>query len=86
LDPYIYDPETKEQYQKWRYSGSSHSKKFKTHNSLSKMLASVFWDRDVILLVDYLEKSAAIMPEYYIALHDKLKQQLISKRRGKLLK
>jgi hypothetical protein len=50
------------------------------------VLASDFWDRDGILLVDYLEKSAAIMADYYVALHDKLKQQLISKSRGKLLK
>jgi hypothetical protein len=30
------------------------------------------------LLVDYLEKGATIMAEYYVALLDKLKQQLLS--------
>jgi histone-lysine N-methyltransferase SETMAR len=38
------------------------------------------------LLVDYLEKSATITAKYYVALLDKLKQQLVSKHRGKLLK
>jgi transposase len=49
-------------------------------------LASVFWDKDVILLVDYLEKGATITAKYYVALLEKLKQQLVSKRRGKLSK
>jgi hypothetical protein len=39
------------------------------------------WDRDRILLVDYLEKVVAtIMAKYYVELLDKLKQQLVSKR------
>jgi histone-lysine N-methyltransferase SETMAR len=46
----------------------------------------VFWDRDGILLVDYLEKGATITARYYIALLDKLKLQLVSKHRGKLSK
>jgi hypothetical protein len=51
-------------------------------------LPSAFWDKDGILLVDYeyLEKGAAITAKYYVALLDKLKQQLVSKCRGKLLK
>jgi hypothetical protein len=50
------------------------------------MLASVFWVKDGILLVDYLEKGATITAEYYVALLDKMKQQLVSKRPGKLSK
>jgi hypothetical protein len=43
------------------------------------VLASVFWDKDGILFVDYLEKGATIITKYYIALLDKLKQQSVSK-------
>jgi histone-lysine N-methyltransferase SETMAR len=50
------------------------------------VLASVFWDKDGILLVDYLEKGATITAKYYIALLDSLKQQSISKHRDKLSK
>jgi hypothetical protein len=50
------------------------------------MSASFFWDKDWILLVDYLEKCATITADYYVALLDKLKQQLVSKHRGKLSK
>jgi hypothetical protein len=43
------------------------------------VLTFFFWDKDGILLVDYLEKSAAIREKYYFALLNKLKQQLVSK-------
>jgi hypothetical protein len=48
------------------------------------VLASVFWDKDGILVVDYLEKGATITAKFYIALLDRLKQQLVSKCRSKL--
>jgi hypothetical protein len=83
---HIYGPETKEQFREWRHSGSPRPKKFKTQKSSSKVLASVFWNKDGILLLDYLEKDAAITAKYYIALLDKLKQQLVSKRQDKLSK
>jgi hypothetical protein len=38
------------------------------------------------LLVDYLQKYATTTAKYYDALLDKLKQQLVSKRRGKFSK
>jgi hypothetical protein len=49
------------------------AKKFKTQKASSKVLASVFWDKNGILLVDYLEKGANITVKYYVALLDKLK-------------
>jgi hypothetical protein len=83
---HIYYSETKEQSKELRHSGFPHPKKFKAQNSSSKVLASVFWDKDGIFLVDYLEKGENITAKYYVALLDKLKQQLVSKRRGKLSK
>jgi hypothetical protein len=47
------------------------------------VLAYFFWGKEGILLVDYLEKGATIMAKYCAALLDKMKQQLVSKRRGK---
>jgi hypothetical protein len=49
------------------------------HKLLIRALASVFWDRDAILLGDYLEKGATSTAKYYVALLDKLKQQLVCK-------
>jgi hypothetical protein len=41
-------------------------------------LASAFWGKDGILFLCYLEKGAAIVAKYFVALLDKLKQQLVS--------
>jgi hypothetical protein len=61
-------------------SGSPRPKKFKTHTSSSYVLASVYLHKDGTLLVDYLVKGATIVTKYYVALLNKLKQQLVSKR------
>jgi hypothetical protein len=46
------------------------------------VLASVFWEKAETLLVDYLEKGAAITAKYYVAHLDMLKQQLFSNCQG----
>jgi hypothetical protein len=58
---------------------------FKTQKSSRKMLASVFWGKDEILIVNYLEKGATTTTKYYVVLLDKLKKQ-VSEHWGKLLK
>jgi hypothetical protein len=62
----------------WWFSAS---KEVQDTESSGKVLTSVFCDKDGIL-----ESGATILAKYYIALLDKLKQQLVSKHRGKLSK
>jgi len=45
-------------------------------------MASGFWDKDGILLVEYLKKGATMTPSYYISHLDKVKQTLVSKWQG----
>jgi len=47
--------------------------------SAGKVLASIFWDRDVILLIDYLPKGQTINVEYYSPLLVQLKDILKEK-------
>jgi len=56
---YHYDPETKQQSMEWWHSGSPcpAPKKFRVQKSAEKVLTSIFWDQDCILLIDYLPKS-----------------------------
>jgi len=79
---YHYDPETKQQSMKWRHSGSPCPKKFRLQKSAGKFLASIFWDQNGILLIDYLPKGQTINAEYYSSLLVHLKE----KRRGKVTK
>ena len=59
------DPETKQQSMEWRHSGSPHPKKIRVLKSAGKVLASIFWDQDGILHIDYLPKGQTINAEYY---------------------
>ena len=85
---YHYDPETKQQSMEWRHSSSPRPKKFRVQKSAGKVLASIFWDQDGILLIDYLPKGQTINAEYYSSLLVQLKDILNEKRqrRGKVTK
>jgi len=48
---YHYEPETKQHSTEWPHSGSPYPKKFRLQKSAGKILASVFWYQDGILLI-----------------------------------
>ena len=52
---YQYDPETKQQPKQWLPRGSSGPIKFKSERSAKKVMATVFWDSEGVVLVDFLE-------------------------------
>ena len=84
---YHYDPETKQQSVERRHSGSLRpKKKFRVKKSAGKVLASIFWDKDGILLIDYLPKGQTINAEYYSSLLVQLKDILMEKRLWKVIK
>jgi len=58
-----YDPETKQQSMEWWHSGSPRPKKIQVQKSAGKVLASIFWDQDGILLNEYLSNGhSATLP------------------------
>ena len=65
---YHYDLETKQQSMERRHSCSSRPKIFRVQKSAGKVLASIFWDKNSILLIDYLPKGQNINAEYYSSL------------------
>ena len=83
---YITDPETKQQSTEWQHTGSPRPKKFRVQKSAGKILASIFWAQDAILLIDYLPKGQNFNAEYYSSLLVQLKDILKEKRRGKVNK
>ena len=70
----------------WRHSGSPRPKIFRVQKSAGKVLASIFWDQDGILLIDYLPKGQTINVEYYLSLLVQLKEILKEKPRGNVTK
>ena len=86
---YHYDLETKQQSLECRHSGSHRpAQKFRVQKSDGKVLASIFWDQEGILLIDYLPKGQNIKVEYYSSLLVQLKDILKEKRqlRGEVTK
>jgi hypothetical protein len=72
----------------WRHSGSPHPspQKFRVQKSAGKRLASIFWDQDGILLIDYVSNGQTINAEHYSSLLVHLKDLLKEKRRGNFIK
>lgn len=81
----FYLPETKEQSRQWCRRGDRPPLKAKTVPSAGKVMVTVFWDCQGVILVDYLPKGMTINSAYYSNLLDKdLRTALKNKRRGKL--
>jgi len=70
----------------WRHSGLPRPKKFRLQTSAGKVLASIFWDQDGNLLIDYLPKDQTIDTEYYTSLLVQLKEIWKEKCDGKFTK
>jgi len=79
----------------WRQSNNQWSggiaahpapKKFRVQKSAGKFIASIFWDQDGNLPIDYLPKGQTINAEYYSSLLVQIKDILKEKRSRKLTK
>ncbi|UYV84051.1 hypothetical protein LAZ67_X000979 [Cordylochernes scorpioides] len=79
-----FTPESKQQSMQWRHSGSPSPKKAKAVPSAGKVMVSVFWDSEGVLLLDFLNKGQTITGDYYANLAKQLREAIEEKRRGKL--
>ena len=81
---YQYDPEIKQQSKQWLPHGSSGPIKFKSERSVKKVMETVFWDSEGVVLVDFLENKTTVTGAYYIEVLKKLRAKLAEKHLGKL--
>ena len=80
---HYYEPENKAQSRQRVGPGSPRPKKFKTQPSAGKVMATVFWDAQGVLMLDFLTKKSTITGGYS-ALLDYQRIVIREKRRGKL--
>ena len=69
-----------------RWAGSPRPKKFKTQPSAGKVMATVFWDEQGVIMLDFLAKKSTITGAYYANMLHQLRTAIREKRRGKLSK
>lgn len=81
-----FTPETKQQSREWRHSTSPKPRKFKQTQSAGKVMASVFWDRKGILLIDFMPPGTTINADRYCETLKKLRRAIQNRRRGMLSK
>ena len=79
-----FTPETKMMSKQWKHMDSPPPKKARVIQSANTVMASVFWDADGILMIDFLERGRTVTGEYYSNLLRQLRAAIIKKRRGKL--
>ena len=70
---HYYEAENKAQSRQSVGPGSPRPKKFKTQPSAGKVMATVFWDAQGVILLDFLAKKSTITVAYYANLLDQLR-------------
>lgn len=75
-----FTPESNRQSAEWTAGDEPNPKRAKTQQSAGKVMASVFWDANGIIFIDYLKKGTTINSDYYCALLDRLKAEIAKKR------
>jgi hypothetical protein len=75
-----YTPESKQQSKQLKEAGCSAPKEKRLVPSAGKVVASVFWNAEGILFIDYLEKGETITREYYCNLLTILDEKINEKK------
>ena len=85
---HYYESENKAQSRQSVGPESPRPKKFKTQPSAGKVMATVFWDAQDVIRLEFLAKKSTIRVTvaYYANLLDQLRTVIREKRRGKLSK
>ena len=81
---YYYDPPSKFESMEWKHAGSLRTKKFKVSRTTKKVMATVFWDTDGVIHIDFLPRGTTMNGQYYADLLVRLRESIKEKRRGKI--
>ena len=60
-----FDKETKQQSKQWKHVQSPPPVKCRRIASAGKVMASVFWDSEGVIMIEYLEKGETATGQYY---------------------
>jgi len=78
-----FEPEMKWQRMEWHHLYSPSKKKAKTVPSAAKVMGTVFWDAEGLILAEFLEPRQTITAAHYVQTLHKLRRALRDKRPGR---
>jgi len=78
-----FEPETKWQSMEWQYLHSPSKKKAKTVPSTEKVMGTVSWDAEALILAEFLEPGQTITAARYVQTLHKLRRASHDKRPGR---
>ena len=81
---YHYDPLNPQEAREWTEQGQQPSGKTKASRSAGKMMLTAFFYRRGLLMADFLPRGQTINGNYYATLLLRLREEIKSKRRGRL--
>ena len=81
---YKFDSENKILSKEWHSKRSPGPVKFKAERSVKKVMATIFWDCEGVILIDFFEGKKTVTSSYYEDILKKLKTPLAKKRQEKL--
>ena len=81
---YHYDPLSQSEAKVWKKPEERTPTRPRQQRSTEKVMMTVFWDEDGILLTDYLARGSTITGPYYASLIKRLRSTILEKRRGKV--
>ncbi|GFO29571.1 histone-lysine N-methyltransferase SETMAR [Plakobranchus ocellatus] len=82
---HLNNPETKRYSMTWKHPSSPVTKKFKVQRSAAKVMATVFWDANGVILLNILPQGHCINAARYCSTLDRLKEAIRSKINGQNL-
>ena len=77
-EPWIhhYEPESKKRSMQWRHPTSPKPKKLKSQKSAGKIMATVFWDAQELILVDFMTRGKTMNSEAHVETLQKPKARI----------
>ena len=81
---YYHDSLTQQEAKVWKKPGEQTPIRPRQQRSAGKVMMTIFWDKDGILLTDYLARGSTINSPYYTSLIEWLRSVILEKRRDKI--
>lgn len=79
-----FDLKMKMQSKEWKHNGSPVTCKVRQQPGAGKIMASIFWDTEGILMIDCLYGGHTITGDYYVTQIKNMRDAIKEKRQGKL--